>query len=55
MAEMGDGEDDDVPDDRGYVDPQPVVYSRFKFLSVKTGEGLEKFGILDAKDKDIGS
>ncbi len=52
MAEMGDGEDDDVPDDRGYVDPQPVVYSRFKFLSVKTGEGLEKFGILDAKDKE---
>lgn len=51
MAEMGDG-DEDVPDDRGYVDPQPVVYSRFKFLSEKTKEGLDKLGMLDDANKE---
>ncbi|MBO4912799.1 MAG: DUF3160 domain-containing protein [Butyrivibrio sp.] len=50
-AEMGGG-DVDVPDDRGFVDTQPVVFSRFKFLSEKTKEGLDKYGVLDAKEKE---
>ncbi len=45
-AEMGGG-DEIILDDRGYVDPQPVIYSRFVFLSNKTKEGLESFGMLD--------
>ncbi len=52
MAEMGGGEEDETPDDRGYVDPEPVVYSRFIFLSNKTRQGLEKFGMLDDSSRD---
>lgn len=50
-AEMGDGWEDE-PDDRGYVDPQPVVYSRFIFLSEKTKEGLEARGMLGSTDAE---
>ncbi|SEL65199.1 Protein of unknown function [Butyrivibrio sp. ob235] len=55
MAEMGGGEDDeDIPDDRGYVDPEPVVYSRFLFLSNKTKEGLKNMGMLESSaEKDL--
>lgn len=51
MAEMGDG-DEETLDDRGFVDTQPVVFSRFKFLSEKTKEGLDRFGILDDQKKE---
>ncbi|WP_051656824.1 DUF3160 domain-containing protein [Butyrivibrio sp. AE3004] len=51
LAEMGSGEDEETPDDRGYVDPEPVVYSRFAFLSKKTKEGLESFGMIDENGK----
>ncbi len=51
MAEMGGG-DIDVIDDRGYVDPQPVVYSRFVSLSNKTKEGLESMGLLGETQKE---
>ncbi|WP_029231429.1 DUF3160 domain-containing protein [Butyrivibrio sp. VCB2006] len=51
MAEMGGG-DEEVLDDRGYVDPQPVIYSRFKFLSEKTKEGLEGYGMLSDESKE---
>ena len=54
MAEMGGG-DDEILDDRGYVEPEPVVYSRFAFLSEKTKEGLEACGMLSdeaAEDLD---
>ena len=51
MAEMGDG-DQEIMDDRGYVDPQPVIYSRFKFLSEKTKEGLESFGMISDSAKE---
>ena len=47
MAEMGGGEDEEVIDERGYVDPEPVVYSRFIFLSDKTREGLDSYGMLE--------
>ena len=50
MAEMGGG-DMEVLDDRGYVDPQPVVYSRFIALSEKTRDGLEKMGMLGDGEK----
>ncbi len=56
LAEMGGGEDDEIPDDRGYVDPEPKVYSRFAFLSTKTKEGLDSFGMIDdnaKKDLDL--
>ena len=53
MAEMGGGDEDPV-DDRGYVDPQPVIYSRFKFLSEKTKEGLEGYGMItDSAKEDL--
>ena len=51
MAEMGGPGDDEIPDDRGYVDPEPVIYSRFVFLSNKTKEGLDSFGMIDSDDK----
>lgn len=51
MAEMGDGE---IPvyDDRGYVEPQPLVFFRFKALAQKTREGLDSFGMLDSEDSE---
>ncbi len=54
MAEMGDGDDGEIIDDRGYVEPEPVVYSRFIFLSDTTRDGLKSYGMLsdDAK-KDL--
>ncbi|MCR5476766.1 MAG: DUF3160 domain-containing protein [Lachnospiraceae bacterium] len=45
MAEMG-GWMEEEPDDRGYVDPQPVVYGRFRALSEKTRDGLARYGML---------
>jgi hypothetical protein len=51
MAEMGGGDMDPL-DDRGYVDPQPVIYSRFAFLSTKTKEGLEGYGMIDDQGKE---
>ncbi len=51
MSEMGDGEIERIPDDRGYVDPEPEVYSRFVFLAKKTREGLESHGMLSKNAK----
>ncbi len=51
MAEMGGGEDE-VRDDRGYVDPQLEVYNRFVNLSQKTADGLEAFGMLGESQKE---
>ncbi len=54
MAEMGDGDDEEVLDDRGYVEPEPVVYSRFIFLSDNTKKGLESYGMLpDGAGEDL--
>ncbi|WP_158589482.1 DUF3160 domain-containing protein [Butyrivibrio sp. CB08] len=50
VAEMGGG-DDEMPDDRGYVDPEPVIYSRFIDLSNKTAQGLEAAGMLTEAEK----
>ncbi len=52
MAEMGGGGEEEVLDDRGYVEPEPIVYSRFIFLSDKTKTGLESYGMLDDESKE---
>ncbi|MBQ7587648.1 MAG: DUF3160 domain-containing protein [Lachnospiraceae bacterium] len=51
MAEMGGGWDEEV-DDRGYAEPEPVVYSRFAKLAENTATGLKKYGLLAKDDKD---
>ncbi len=51
MAEMGGGDMDPL-DDRGYVDPQPVVYSRFAALSNGTKIGLEGLEMIDDQGKE---
>lgn len=50
MAEMGGGDMEPV-DDRGYVEPEPLVYSRFYNLASSTSEGLKKYGMLNAEDE----
>lgn len=53
MAEMGGGEEE-IRDDRGYVDPEPEVYNRFINLSNKTKEGLEALGMIgDSQKTDL--
>jgi len=48
MAEMGGGDDEEweVPDDKGYVEPEPELYCRLANLSRATATGLKKFDIL---------
>ncbi|MCR5507999.1 MAG: DUF3160 domain-containing protein [Lachnospiraceae bacterium] len=52
MAEMGDGGWDEVFDDRGYVEPEPVVFARLALLARSTSEGLEMFGMLDSRAEE---
>lgn len=51
MAEMGGGYEEE-PDDRGYVEPEPVVYARFADLSERTAQGLKKYGMLDQTEEE---
>lgn len=51
IAEMGGGLEEE-PDDRGYVEPEPLVYERFAALSSQTAEGLKKYGMLTASDEE---
>lgn len=51
MAEMGGG-DDEVIDDRGFVDPEPLVYARFEMLALKTAEGLAGYGMISDEDAE---
>lgn len=51
MAEMGGGMEEE-PDDRGYVEPEPLVYARFNRLALQTAEGLKKYGMLNAADEE---
>ncbi|MCR4585120.1 MAG: DUF3160 domain-containing protein [Lachnospiraceae bacterium] len=46
MAEMGGPEELDGIDERGYVEPEPVVYSRLINLTANTIKGLDSFGML---------
>lgn len=54
MAEQGGGDEDELPtpDDRGYVEPEPVIYSRFIFLTEKTKEGLAHYKMLSDDDAE---
>lgn len=49
-AEMGGGEAD-PPDDRGYVEPNPVVYARLAALTRMTMEGLKDRDLLAEADR----
>ena len=51
MAEMGGGE---IPeyDDRGYVQPEPLVYKRFKYLADETLNGLKERNRLSTQDEE---
>lgn len=51
MTEMG-GDDDEIIDDRGYVDPEPEVYTRFANLTSATMEGLRSYGLLTSEDEE---
>lgn len=51
IAEMGGGYDDE-PDDRGYVEPEPLVYARFGSLADMTAQGLKKYGMLSAAQEE---
>ena len=51
MAEMGGGWDEEK-DFRGYVEPEPLVYSRFEYLAKKTAEGLKEYGYLSKADEE---
>lgn len=51
MAEMGGGWEEE-PDDRGYVEPEPLVYARFAELADRTALGLSQYGMLTDADAD---
>ncbi|MBD5493480.1 MAG: DUF3160 domain-containing protein [Lachnospiraceae bacterium] len=50
IAEMGDGYEEF--DDRGYVEPEPLVYARFTALTELTSQGLKEYGMLSAYDEE---
>lgn len=52
MAEMGGGYDEEEPDDRGYVEPEPLVYERFISLADQTAQGLKTYGMLGTDDEE---
>ncbi|MBD5550593.1 MAG: DUF3160 domain-containing protein [Lachnospiraceae bacterium] len=51
IAEMGGGMEEE-PDDRGYVEPEPLVYARFYQLASLTAEGLKRYDMLNAGDEE---
>lgn len=51
IAEMG-GFWDETIDDRGYVEPEPLVYARFASLAEQTAQGLKRYGILAPEDEE---
>lgn len=51
IAEMG-GDYDENLDDRGYVEPEPLVYARFMSLADMTAQGLKKYGMLSAGQEE---
>ena len=53
MAEMGGGMEEE-PDDRGYVEPEPVVYERFASLAEQTAQGLKKYQMLSGNKRLCG-
>ena len=51
MAEMG-GAGVPEADDRGYVEPEPLVFGRLEKLVNATSEGLDRYGLLDEGDRE---
>lgn len=51
VAEMG-GDDYEKYDDRGYVEPEPELYSALATLTDNTIEGLDGFGILSDENRE---
>lgn len=51
LAEMG-GDYIEEVDDRGYVEPEPLVYLRFRQLAEQTAQGLEYYGMLSDAERD---
>ena len=51
MGGRGDGGDIPTADDRGYVQPEPEIFSRLAVLTEKTATGLKSFGMLSAEDE----
>lgn len=51
IAEMG-GDNDETIDDRGYVEPEPLVYARFLDLTDRTAQGLKKYGVLTPEQEE---
>lgn len=49
-AEAGGG--DPAQDDRGYVEPNPVLYARLASLAAMTRDGLSSRGLLSSRDRD---
>lgn len=52
LAEMGGGYYEEEPDYRGYVEPEPLVYSRFSGLAGATAQGLKEYGMLTEADEE---
>lgn len=53
MSEMGGvgGVATVPPDDRGYVEPEPVLYEKIKLLSQATMDGLKQRNLISAEDE----
>ena len=51
IPEMGGG-DIIEEDDRGYVEPEPVLYDRLAALTQATSDGLKSYGMLDPQDEE---
>ncbi|MBQ6470330.1 MAG: DUF3160 domain-containing protein [Lachnospiraceae bacterium] len=51
MVEMG-GDDFGVKDDRGYVEPEPLLFGKLADLTQATADGLSSYGLLDSEDAD---
>ncbi|MCM1191919.1 MAG: DUF3160 domain-containing protein [Acetatifactor muris] len=51
IAEMGGYWDEEI-DDRGYVEPEPLVYARFTNLADLTARGLKKYGLLTPEQEE---
>lgn len=52
MAEMGGGPPEEK-DDRGYVEPEPVFYTRLAALTRMTNDGLSSRNLIEEGDKEI--
>lgn len=51
-AEMGGGDEPQERDDRGYVEPEPVLFGRLAALCAATKDGLDRFGVLRDADAE---